>query len=141
MREGGQVSKMKTEDPAVARRRRFGEALGEAMGVRRVTQKDLGALLGGVSQPAISAWISGDAEPNPATVFEVERVLQLPPGGLAKILGYLPTAAVAVTTGFEAVVMGDPLLDERSKSGLLAMYRELTGRRRSTTPKARTRKG
>lgn len=117
------------EDPAVARRRRFGEALGEAMGVRRVTQKSLGALLGGVSQPAVSAWISGDAEPNPATVFECERVLQLPPGQLSKVLGYLPPSAVAVTTGFEAVVMGDPLLDEPAKRGLLAMYRELTGTR------------
>lgn len=113
-----------TDDEA-ERRRQFGQALREALAVRKKTQRDLGALLGGLSQPWISAWIAGDAEPVPLTVFEVERVLELVPGSLSKLLGYLPLDAVTVTADFDKVVKADPYLDDDAKKGLVSMYRSL----------------
>lgn len=116
-------------DPA-ERRIAFGRALGDVLAVRDLTQRELGDLLGGVSQPAISAWLKGESEPSATIVFEAERVLELPPGRLSVLLGYLPPEAVdAPAMTFEQVVTSDPLLDDAAKRGLLAMYRELTSRR------------
>lgn len=131
----------KQEEAASERRRAFGNALADAMSVRDLTQSGLGKLIGGVSQPSISAWLSGESKPEADVVFEIERVLELPPGHLSRHLGYLPIEAVkAPPATFEAVVMSDPLLDDPAKRGLLAMYRELTSRRltsRGGRPKKR----
>lgn len=116
-------------DAAGERRRRFGEALGSALAVRGMTQRELGDVLE-LKQPTISAWLKGESEPASAVVFATERALELPPGHLSILLGYLPPDAVdAPPATFEQVVGTDPLLDEPAKRGLLAMYRELTARR------------
>lgn len=118
-----------TTDPA-ERRVAFGRSLADVLAVRDLTQRQFGELLGGISQPAISAWLQGESEPGAAIVFEAERVLELPPGRLSVLLGYLPPEAVdAPAMTFEQVVTSDPLLDDAAKRGLLAMYRELTSRR------------
>lgn len=110
-------------------RRAFGQAVGGALALRDLTQRAIAETLG-VKQPTISAWLSGESEPASAVVFELERALELPPGHLSRHLGYLPPDALeAAPPTFEAVVEADPLLDEPSKRGLLAMYRELTTRR------------
>jgi transcriptional regulator with XRE-family HTH domain len=119
---------MSEDDQARKRRKAFGAALGEAIAVRGVTQRELGRLLGGMTQSAISAWKSGEAEPSTATVFAVERRLELPPGHLSRHLGYLPITTDRAASTFEEVVLGDPLLDEVQKRGLLALYREFLGR-------------
>lgn len=103
-------------------RRSFGEALKSALTVKRVTQRELGELLG-VSQPAISAWITGEAEPDPTVVFLTETALDVQPGSLSKLLGYLPTAAVKNVANFEAAVMEDPRLSVDAKNALLGAYR------------------
>lgn len=111
------------------RRARFGEALAAAIAVRDMTQRALGEALD-LKQPTVSAWLNGESEPASAVVFEAERVLDLPPGHLSILLGYLPPEAVdAPPVTFEQVVTSDPLLDDPAKRGLLAMYRELTSRR------------
>lgn len=119
-------------------RGRFGDALSDAMKVRGYSQRDLGQELG-VSQPAVSGWVVGDAEPAATTVFAAEKVLGLTPGTLSRHLGYLPTDAVKSTPTFEAVVSSDPLLEEHDKRGLLALYREVT--RRSSSRGGRPRAG
>lgn len=108
----------------------FASALVDAVSVRRVTQKHLADELG-TTQPAVSAWTRADAEPAPSTVFALERALELPPGHLSRLLGYLPLDAVEGSAAtFEAVVSGDPILDETQKRGLLALYREFASRPR-----------
>lgn len=122
------------------RRRAFGDALAGVLGVRDLTQRSLGELLGGTSQGAISAWLSGKSEPAPSTVFAVERVLELAPGQLSILLGYLPPeAAKSSPPTFENVVSTDPLLDDVGRRGLLALYREMTTRR-TTSRGGRPRK-
>lgn len=118
-------------DRGARRRARFGEALAAALGVRSITQRDLGARLGGVTQSSISAWRSGHAEPLPDTVFAAERVLGLRPGTLSRHLGYVPNEALdKPPSSFDQVVAEDPLLDVVQKRALLAVYREFTNRPR-----------
>lgn len=105
------------------RLRKFGEALAQAMSLRKMTHRRLGEEIG-VTQSAISAWKSGAAEPSSRTVFAIERVLQLPPGHLSRNLGYLPVdGRTSQTVSFEQVVIGDPMLAEDQKRGLIALYR------------------
>lgn len=111
------------------RRAAFADALIEALNVRRKTQQALGEALG-VKQPTVSGWIRREAEPTPETVFAIERALELPPGHLSRHLGYLPPEAVkAPPATFEAVVTGDPLLEDYVKRALIEQYRALTSRR------------
>ncbi len=74
-------------------RQAFGTAVAGALAVRDLTQRALADALG-VKQPTVSAWLSGESEPASAVVFELERVLELPPGHLSRHLGYLPPDAV-----------------------------------------------
>lgn len=111
------------------RRAAFGSALADALAVRDLTQREIAERIG-TSQPSVSAWMKGDAEPASAMVFRLEEELELPPGRLSVLLGYLPPEALdAPAATFEEVVTTDPLLDDAAKRGLLAMYRELTSRR------------
>jgi transcriptional regulator with XRE-family HTH domain len=118
--------------PQEERRQAFGRALDQALGARGVTQRQLAEALNTV-QAAISAWVNAEAAPDPDVVFEAERFLKLDPGHLSHHLGYLPPEAAKKGTKptFESVVLDDELLDETSKRGLLAAYREfVTSRRR-----------
>lgn len=120
------------KDEALARRKAFGDELGRVLAVRRMTQQDLATALG-VKQPTVSGWISALNEPESATVFRAEEVLELPPGHLSRLLGYLPPSAVnAPNSSFEELVTTDPLLDETQKRMILALYREATSRKGTT---------
>lgn len=114
------------------RRKAFGEALASALAARGLTQRELGDLLGGTAQSAISSWKSGEYEPSAETVFELERVLKLSPGHLSRHLGYFPPEAMSgkVPATFENVVLDDPLLDDTMKNGLIAQYKAWTEIRR-----------
>jgi transcriptional regulator with XRE-family HTH domain len=114
-----------------ARRRSFGAALASARTVRGITQRSLGERLGGTTQSAISAWEAGEAEPAPDTVFTVEKALDLPGGHLSRILGYMPAADGVKASSVPDAVVADPLLDDVQKRGIIALYRELTGQRKS----------
>jgi transcriptional regulator with XRE-family HTH domain len=113
------------------RRREFGAALASARAVRGITQRALGERLGGTTQSAISAWEAGEAEPAPDTVFTVEEALELPGGHLSRILGYLPASDGVKASSVPDAVVADPLLDDVQKRGIIALYRELTGQRKS----------
>lgn len=97
--------------------------------VRKMSQKALGEALGGLSQAAVGGWVGGESEPSPARVFAIEEILELPPGHLSKLLGYLPPSAVGGPDAtFGELVAADPLLDDSQKRGILALYREFTAR-------------
>jgi transcriptional regulator with XRE-family HTH domain len=130
-----------TSDPGVERRRAFGQALRDAIAIRKMTQDEVSSAIG-ITQSAISAWVNGKSAPGDIdTVYQVEQLLELPTGHLARLLGYLPEGEVAPAADFEAVVMGDPLLSDEQKRGFLAMYREFTAARRRRPPARRARRG
>jgi hypothetical protein len=63
-------------------------------------------------------------------VFKAEDVLELPPGHLSKLLGYLPPTAVeGPSANFDELIAADPLLDDTQKRMILALYREATSRK------------
>lgn len=119
------------------RGRAFGAALASARLARGLSQRRLGELLGGITQSAISAWESGEAEPLPETVFAVEDALELPGGQLSRALGYLPAHAgeAGVASSVPAAIVADPLLSATEKRGILALYEAFTA-----TPRRRSRR-
>lgn len=68
---------------------RFGEAVDRLRRERGWTLDSLGERLG-VSGAAVGNWIAGKNQPEPARVFELERVFECGPGDLSRLLGYLP---------------------------------------------------
>lgn len=120
----------------LARRQLFGAALTEALAESGVSQSELARRLGTVTQSAVSDWCRAVTEPTPHSVFAIERALRLVGGTLARHLGYLPDGPSA---GFEAGLLGDPLLTEAEKFALLTIYRQLTSstdNRSSSSPAA-----
>ena len=86
------------------------------------TQARLAAMLD-VSWHAVGSWEKAIWAPAPAKVFEIERVLALPPGSLSHHLGYLPVAGAQPSVS--SAIDADPKLDERAKGLLTEMYRSL----------------
>lgn len=103
----------------------FGAALRSARTSRDLRQEDLADLLGKagvtVSYQAIGGWERGESPPSSEKVFVIERCLELAPGTLSRLLGYLPVSAVPAKS-FEEVVLADPGLDDRARDMLLAAY-------------------
>jgi len=118
------VSVATEEQKTVFRRalRRAREAVGES-------QSGLSQKLG-LSRSAVWQWENGETVPAPDNVAAVEQALQLQPGSLSRLLGYLPAGAVeremiSVIEALEA----DPKLRERERELLAAMYRQLVKQR------------
>jgi len=105
-------------------RGRFGRLLRDALMRHDLTQQDFGRLVG-ASQASISGWIGGRYEPPPMKVFAMERLLGLEPGYLSRPLGYLPVDT-AETPSVEAAITESSLLDDESKTVLLAVHRALS---------------
>ena len=84
----------------------------------------------GLSRSAVWQWEGGRAIPDETHVAALERELQLQPGSLSRLLGYLPAGAVeremmSVIEALEA----DPKLGERERDLLATMYRQLVKQR------------
>lgn len=124
-----------TEDEA--RRRAFGAALRDVLRVRGITQEELAAMVGDVSQAAISAWLSGASAPRSVSLtFAVERALKVKPGSLSQHLGYLPPEALSgPRASVESAVLEDPGLTSDEKEILLAGYRAAKKRHRGRPTK------
>lgn len=106
----------------------FGDELARALAVRGMSQRQLAKEID-MSQSYVAEWRSGRAQPNPDVVFEVEQILELPPGHLSWLLGYLPISVTKPSaTSVEVAVTSDPLLEEKDKRALLAAYREMTAK-------------
>lgn len=118
-----------SNDPEV-RRRKFGEALRDAMRVKDVTQEELAERIQ-QSQPAVSGWINGTNAPKTVEIaFEIERALGVDPGSLTVHLGYLPPEALKTVASFEGVLLADPALTADEKEMLLAAYKSARKRAR-----------
>lgn len=102
----------------------FGRALDRALASRGLRQTHLAELVG-VKQNTVSRWVSGEAVPDPWTVFDVERALKLEGGTLSKHLGYVPVGAVPRCTVPEAIDAA-PELSEYQRDALISVYRVLT---------------
>lgn len=76
------------------------------------------------SQSQVSDWVNG-IEPLPSQVMAIERALELRPGTLTRLLGYLPIDAKPPRS-FEDVISSDPKLGLQARAGLRALYRALT---------------
>jgi transcriptional regulator with XRE-family HTH domain len=99
--------------------RAFGKRLAQEMGRQRVSQAAVGEFVGR-GQTAVSDWVLGNTEPEPSIVFALEECLDLTPGELSRLLGYIPAAAASPV---EEALLADPALDERYRQSLLANYR------------------
>ena len=109
------------------RRKAFGVALRDALAGRGLQQAYLAESLG-TTQSTISAWINGRAEPDAFTVFAVEDCLDLSPGFLSRLLGYLPLNAVNAPASVEQSVAVSDEVDEDSKRMVLAVWRTLVAK-------------
>lgn len=103
----------------------FGRALAAALRRRGISQRTLADLLGRTAQSSVSAWTRGDTAPGPEVVFEMEQVLEVPPGHLSQHLGYVP-AGIQPPASVVAAIEADPLLEPVHRQALLALYREFT---------------
>lgn len=93
----------------------LGERLGEMHGRRPYGQSTVGT------------WLAR-TEITPALVFDIERALELEPGSLSRILGYVPADVVKMSAEVPEAIEADPMLDERGRRSLLAAYRVLVER-------------
>lgn len=115
------------------RRSSFGSALTKAMRLQRLTQSELGEMLGDIGQSSISAWTTGNAlPPDVETVFALERALRLPPGHLSKHLGFLPAKLAMVPNAVRA----DDRLDDDGQRIMLTTYKDLVAAAKRRHPTA-----
>ena len=112
-------------------REAFRQALIHARRGHGWSQRRLAEKLG-VSHSTVAFWEQGKSLPTPVNVVDLERVLELESGTLARLLGYMPldTMQREMRTVLEAI-MADPELGQRERDLLLAMYRELVRQRRA----------
>jgi transcriptional regulator with XRE-family HTH domain len=113
------------QSPLVTETRRdadFQAALATALNDRRMTGADLSRILG-VSSAAVSLWLNSDSLTiKPDNVFAIERALELAPGSLSRLLGYLPVDAAPAVTPEEAIV-ADATLSDDARELLLGALR------------------
>jgi transcriptional regulator with XRE-family HTH domain len=112
-------------------REAFKQAIAHARRGHGWSQRKLAEKLG-VSHSTVAFWEQGKTLPTPVNVVDLERVLELEPGTLARLLGYMPldTMQREMRTVLDAI-MADPDLGQRERDLLLAMYRELVRQRRA----------
>jgi len=73
----------------------------------------------GVSRQAVHDWLKDEpTEPRRERVFAIEEALELPPGTLSALLGYLPVTRI----GVEQAIASDPQLSPQQQRQLLAAY-------------------
>jgi transcriptional regulator with XRE-family HTH domain len=79
----------------------------------------------GRTASAVWQWEKGLGAPDPPTVGELERLLQLQPNSLARLLGYVPLSETDGAASVLDAVNADPRLDERGRELLASVYRWL----------------
>ncbi len=128
---------MESENASDQRRKQFGGVLNEALTVRAMKQSDLAEAVG-TTQSAVSAWITGKSEPGARTVFLVETALDVSPGYLSIILGYIPPSAKNVQQTPEEQVAHSTTWTEDSKKVILSVMRTLASKDRAILSLTRT---
>ena len=112
--------------PTAAQKDEFRRILRETRIRRRLSLNALGSVAG-VSKSAAAQWESGRSLPVPAKVPGLERALELEPGTLSRLLGYLPITSGDDKTTLDVIeaIRRDTRLGEHGQELLIAMYRQL----------------
>ena len=101
----------------------FRQALRRAREASGLSQRVVGEAVGRTGS-AVWQWEEGRGAPDHATVANLEAVLELEPGSLAKLLGYVPAGSDGPFSLVEAL-NADPRLDESGRELLTSVYRWL----------------
>ena len=80
------------------------------------------------AQPTAGEWIKRPEIQPPSRMFAIEKALDLAPGSLSRLLGYVP-AGLAPATSVVDAINADPRLDKSARSVLIDVYRSATKRR------------
>jgi transcriptional regulator with XRE-family HTH domain len=114
---------------SAAQRAAFSRALQRARNDAGLSQGALARTLR-VSRSAVSQWELGLTAPRPGTTSKLERLLQLEPGSLGRLLGQVPADAVKPgSISVSEAIEADPRLGRRERDLLIAMYRQLVRQR------------
>jgi transcriptional regulator with XRE-family HTH domain len=110
----------------VVQREEFRRRLRERREQQRLSQRDVADIIG-VSHTAVSQWESGRSLPVPTKVPELERALELEPGALSRLLGYLPITTGEDKTSLDVIeaIRRDRRLGEHGQELLITIYRQL----------------
>jgi transcriptional regulator with XRE-family HTH domain len=111
-------------------REAFRQALRHTREQRGLTQRALSRIIG-LTNSAVWQWEQGKAIPRPEIVAKLEAALDLGPGVLSRLLGYLPITAPPdkATMDVLEALQADPKLGERERKLLATIYRELVAQR------------
>jgi transcriptional regulator with XRE-family HTH domain len=104
-------------------REAFRRALRRARETCGLSQRAVGEAVGRTGS-AVWQWEEGRGAPDQATVTKLEAVLELEPGTLARLLGYMPAGADGPVSVIEAL-NADPRLNDSGRELLTAVYRWL----------------
>ena len=104
-------------------REAFRQALRRAREASGLSQRVVGEAVGRTGS-AVWQWEEGRGAPDHATVANLEAVLELETGSLAKLLGYVPTGPDRPVSLVEAL-NADPRLDDSGRELLTSVYRWL----------------
>ena len=112
--------------PITPRREEFRRVLKEARTEHRLSLAALGRAAG-VSKSAVAQWENGRSLPVPTKVLDLERALELKPGTLSRLLGYLPITTGDDKTGIDVIeaIRRDTRLGEDGQELLITMYQQL----------------
>mgnify|MGYP000868055126 CR=1 FL=1 len=131
---------MPNEDPGA----RFARRLRQYRDAAGMTQEDLGVAIARIegrskpySQGAVAAWETAEKYPRtPSFVFMIEQALNIKPGTLSAIVGYVPPRAAPPTTVPDAIA-ADKGLTREQREALTEMWE---GMRKRTAEKTRKRR-
>jgi transcriptional regulator with XRE-family HTH domain len=104
-------------------REAFRQALRRARQTYGLSQRAVGEAVGRTGS-AVWQWEEGRGAPDQATVTKLEEVLDLEPGSLAKLLGYVPAGTDGPVSVIEAL-NADPRLNDSGRELLSSVYRWL----------------
>lgn len=74
------------------------------------------------SQPTAGDWIRRPEIQPPARIFAIEAALELAPGSLSRLLGYVPAGTAPAVT-VEDAIAADPVLTKPERRMLVSAYR------------------
>lgn len=100
----------------------FGTALANARHDAGLTQEQLAARMN-VAQSSVSGWECGHWDIPMETVFDIEHAVEVPPGTLSRLLGFMPITHANFDV--EEAIEKDDALTPLSKVALRTMYQEL----------------
>jgi len=116
--------------PTAEQKAEFRRVLRETRLRRRLSQRALGRVAS-ASPNAVSQWESGRSLPVPAKVPALERALELEPGALSRLLGYLPITSGDDKVSLDVIeaIRRDERLGQDGQELLITMYRQLLRQR------------